>query len=80
MTRALAIICMLFAAAPALAEDAAAITLKLTPAEVAAIQRSMDRQPYSQQPPAGYWQLQIKLIDALNASPAARRAFDAAMK
>ena len=74
--RKLLTIYLLLAATPALGDDAA----NITPKEAAAIQRSLDRQPYSQQPPVGYWQLQIKLIDALNANPAARRAFDEAMR
>ena len=78
--RKLLTIYLLLAAAPALGENAANITLQITPKEAAAIQRSLDRQPYSQQSPVGFWQLEIKLIDALNTNSAARRAFDAAMK
>ncbi|WP_038970248.1 hypothetical protein [Bradyrhizobium genomosp. III] len=70
----------LFAASSASAEDAANITLRLTPAEVIALQRSLDRQPISQTPPAGFWSLQVKLSHAVEGSPETKRAVQAATK
>lgn len=55
-------------AGPAFAQDAA-ITLKLTPVEVAAVLRSMDRQPITKRPPAGFWGVQVKISDAITARP-----------
>jgi hypothetical protein len=70
------------AAAPAFAKDAADITLTLTltPAEVIALQRALDRQPLSQQPPPGFWPLQVKLSQAVERSPEVKRAVEAATK
>ena len=65
--------------APAFAQTAD-VTLKLTPAEVVAIVRSMDRQPISQIPPPGFWSLQIKINRALAADPVAKRAVQSAFE
>lgn len=70
----------LFATGPALADSADEITLRLSPQEVVAIQRSLDRQPLSLRPPTGHWPIQVKIIEALRANPAARRAVDAEWK
>ncbi|MCP2125789.1 hypothetical protein [Bradyrhizobium ottawaense] len=70
----------LFAASSASAEDATNITLRLTPAEVIALQRSLDRQPISQTPPPGFWSLQVKLSQAVEGNPEAKRAVEAATK
>ncbi|OAF17857.1 hypothetical protein AXW67_06975 [Bradyrhizobium neotropicale] len=51
------------------------VTLTLTPQEVLAIIRSMDRQPISETPPAGYWSVQEKIVTALR-DPRARAEFD----
>ncbi|WP_354097642.1 hypothetical protein [Bradyrhizobium sp. S3.2.12] len=75
----MAAILLLFAA-PAAAQDAANITVNLAPAEVAAIQRSLDRHPISQTPPPGFWSLQTKINQALAANPEAQRAFQSAFE
>jgi hypothetical protein len=80
MTRAFAIIIALLAAAPAFAQEAANITLTLTPSEVIAIVRSMDRQPLAQTPPVGFWPVQVKIAEALAANHEAKRAFDQLLK
>jgi hypothetical protein len=64
----------LTATAPAFAQDAPDITLKLSPAQVAEIGRLIDLQPISISPPAAYWDLQTRLSQAVNANPAALRA------
>lgn len=70
---------LLLVSAPALAQDAT-ITLMFTPAEVNALQRSLDRQPMSQTPPSGFWPLQTKINQALAANPEALRAFQSAFE
>ncbi|PDT57101.1 hypothetical protein CO678_35065 [Bradyrhizobium diazoefficiens] len=80
MLRILLIAAMMFAAAPAFAQDAAtSITITLTPDEVVALQRSLDRSRFGQAasaPPAGFWPLQVKLIQSLGANPEAKNAFN----
>ncbi|MBB4378223.1 hypothetical protein [Bradyrhizobium sp. SBR1B] len=73
-------ICALLLSAPAFAQDNASMNLALTPAEAVALQRSLDRQPLSQKPAPGFWSLQIKLRQAVEANPEARRAVEAASK
>jgi hypothetical protein len=58
-----------FAASPDVA-----LHLTLSPAEVVAIMRSMDRQPISETPPDGFWDVQVKIKQALEANPDALRA------
>jgi hypothetical protein len=65
-------------AAPAFAQDAPDITLTLSPAQVAEIWRLVDLQPCCQVVPPAFFDLQAKLGDALDANPAALRAFLAA--
>jgi hypothetical protein len=50
------------------------VNVSLNPAEVVAIMRSMDRQPISEIPPTGFWDVQIKIKQALEANPDALRA------
>lgn len=69
----------LAAVASAFAQDAPAITLRLSPAQAAEIMRLVDLQPISAAPPAAYWDLQTQLGAALTAAgPEATRAFLAA--
>jgi hypothetical protein len=65
-------------AASAFAQDVPDITLKLTPAQAAEIMRLVDRQPLSEAPPPAFFDLQTKLGAALEANPAAMRAFRSA--
>lgn len=50
------------------------MTMTLTPQEMAAVIKSMDRQPISETPPAGFWNVQAKITGALDANPAGRAA------
>ena len=70
----------LTAIASAFAQDATDITVKLSPAQVAEIGRLIDLQPISKAPSAAYWDLQTKLVQALEAEPAAKRAVLSAMR
>jgi hypothetical protein len=56
------------------------VTLHLTPAEVVAIVRSMDQSPISQVPPAGFWDAQVKIKQALEANPEAWREVKSALE
>jgi hypothetical protein len=72
-------ICLL--AAPAFAQSSPDITLKLSPAEVAEIERLIDLaapDTLVSSPPNTYWDLQTKILQALKADPAAMRAVLAA--
>jgi hypothetical protein len=66
----------LLAATPAAAQN---INLTLKPEELVAIVRSMDRQPISEPPPAGFWDAQAKVLQALQANPEAWREVRAAL-
>jgi hypothetical protein len=71
----IAIAALCICAAPAIAQDATGVTLKLNIAEAAEIVRLVNMQPSSQSPPPAYWDLQVDLNKALLADPKAMRAF-----
>lgn len=56
--------------ASAFAED---VSLTFTPQEIAAIVKSMDRQPLSRRAPDGYWSAQAKIRQAVIANPSIER-------
>jgi hypothetical protein len=66
-------ICLL--AAPAFAQDAPEITLRLSPAQVAEIIRLGDLEPLAVSRPDAFWELQSQIADALAKDPAAMSAF-----
>jgi hypothetical protein len=57
------------------------IDLTLTPDEIVAVVRSMDRQPPSEVPPGGegFWTFQTKLKQAMDANPVAAAAINSAL-
>jgi hypothetical protein len=62
-------------AVPAIGQDANSVTLKLSAADVAEIMRLADLQAPSLTNPPAYWDLQLAIDKALQANPAAARAF-----
>jgi hypothetical protein len=60
--------------APAIAQDAPSVTLKLSAVEVSEIERLINLQPILQSTPPAYWDLQINTNRALEATPEAMRA------
>jgi hypothetical protein len=60
--------------AAALAQDDITIALKLSAEQVAEIVRLADLQPINKSQPDAFWQLQIKIAEALQANPDAMRA------
>lgn len=65
-------------AAPAFGQDAASVTLHLSPVQAAAVLDAMDAR--AQLPTLAtsdaFWQVQAKLKEALDADPKGRRAFE----
>jgi hypothetical protein len=59
---------------------AQSINVALAPQEVVAIVQSMDRQPLSEAPPAGFWDAEGKILEALKANPEAWRKVRAALE
>jgi hypothetical protein len=60
--------------------EPADVVLRLTPTEIVAIILSTDRQPMSEAPPAGFWDAQSKILEALKANPEAWRKVKAALE
>ncbi|QDF38269.1 hypothetical protein FJN17_12200 [Bradyrhizobium symbiodeficiens] len=64
---------ILLYAGPATAQDEN-ITLQLSPAEVVAITRAMDRWPFGTRTPPGFFEVQGKIGRALDQNPDGREA------
>jgi hypothetical protein len=52
------------------------INLSLTPAEIVAIAKAMDRWPLAETPPDGWWSLQQKIKQAAEVNPAINELLD----
>lgn len=74
MTMRYFFVLFMISASPALADSN--VTMVLSPAEVVALVRAMDKWPTSEPAPDGYWIVQGKLVRAVNDNPEASTAFE----
>lgn len=69
----LAVVLLFAGLAPAAGADIT-ISISLYPAEVVALQKTLDRQPISEVPPPGFWSLQARFANAVDSDPAMKAA------